>query len=182
MNLDFDHDGEQVPVEPDRVARAFAAYGSELRRFATARLRSAVAAEDVVQEAFLRLAVEADAGRFPRRPRPWLYRVVANLIISAARRSQASGSLIALEPRAATEPVDPETPETRCLSLERHRSLAVAMACIGIPARTGLIMAAEGYTGREIAMAIGRSEVATRALMFRTRAQVRRSLLLAEAV
>ena len=55
------------------------------------------------------------------------------------------------------------------------------MASVEPNARTGLVMAAEGYTGREIALALGRSEVATRALLFRARVRMRQSLLLAEA-
>jgi RNA polymerase sigma-70 factor (ECF subfamily) len=161
------------------VAQAYAAYAPELRRFATARLREPVAAEDIVQESFLRLSVEARAGRFPRQPRAWLYRVAMNLIISAARRRAASPLALVHE---VPEPVDRDTPESLCLALERHRTLADAMASIAPRARTGLLMAAHGYSGREIAVALGRSEVATRALMFRARSQARRSLTLAEAV
>jgi RNA polymerase sigma-70 factor (ECF subfamily) len=166
----------------DPVTTAYASYVHELRGFATARLRSIVAAEDVVQESFLRLAVEADAGRFPRQPRAWLYRVTLNLIISGARsaqRANAAGALGLLGPR---EPVDFDTPEARWLALERRQRVGAAMASVAPRARTGLLMAAEGYSGREIAAAIGTTEVATRALMFRARSQVRRSLSLAEAI
>jgi RNA polymerase sigma-70 factor (ECF subfamily) len=182
MNPEADRGGEHAPLELDPVARSYAEHAAELRRFATSRLRTTVAAEDVVQESFLRLAVEARAGRFPRQPRPWLYRVALNLIISGARRGQTDGAVMALQLLDATGPVDLETPESRCLSLERHRSLGVAMASVEPRARTGLLMAAEGYSGREIAIVIGRTETATRALMCRARARVRRSLTLAEAV
>ena len=69
------------------TAEAFEAFGSELLRFATRRLRDADRAEDIVQEAFLRLATESRAGRDPNNPRGWLYRVVLNLIISDARHA-----------------------------------------------------------------------------------------------
>jgi DNA-directed RNA polymerase specialized sigma24 family protein len=43
-------------------------------------------------------------------------------------------------------------------------------------------MAAEGYSGREIAQTIGRSEVATRALMCRARFGLRKVMVQAEAL
>jgi len=43
-------------------------------------------------------------------------------------------------------------------------------------ARTCLLMAANGFSGREIADAIGRSELATRALICRARIRLRESL------
>jgi RNA polymerase sigma-70 factor, ECF subfamily len=182
MNPEADRDGNAGLPAADLVARAYVEHEAELRRFAMARLRATAPAEDIVQESFLRLAAEARAGRFPRQPRAWLYRVAMNLIISAARRGQAAGAVVALGLLDAAYPVDHETPESHCLSLERQRSLGAAMASVEPRARTGLLMAAQGYSGREIATALGRSEPATRTLMCRARARVRRSVTVAEAV
>jgi RNA polymerase sigma factor (sigma-70 family) len=163
----------------DPVARAYEMHAPELRRFATARTRDAVAAEDIVQESFLRLSVEARAERFPRQPRGWLYRVAMNLIISGARRTKTSPLTTVAE---LPERSDLDTPESRFLAGERSRMLRTAMESTGRVGRTGLVMAAAGYSGREIAAVLGRSEVATRALMCRARTSVRRTLTLAEAV
>jgi RNA polymerase sigma-70 factor (ECF subfamily) len=163
-----------MPVEFDAVTSAYALHAGELLRFAISRGGS-LAADDVVQEAFLRLSVEADAGRFPRQPRAWLYRVAINLIISAARR-RSTADKRSFWTVDQTEPVDAETPEHHCLSAERQQRIGHAMAAVSPRARTGLLMAADGYSGREIAVAIGRSEVATRALLCRARGTVRRSL------
>ena len=163
----------------DRTAQAYNLHAAELRRFATARLRSDVAAEDTVQEAFLRLAIEDRAGRYPSQPRAWLYRVALNVIISGARRSRrVSSESLDEQP----EPADHETPETRFLELERQRGLNVIMAAVGSSGRTGLVLAAHGYSGLEIAGIVGRSEGATRALLCRTRASLRQTLSLAEAI
>ena len=163
----------------DRTANAYVEHASELRRFATARQRDAIAADDAVQEAFLRLAIEERAGRYPSQPRAWLYRVALNVIISRARRSRRM-STEGFE--NLPEPVDPETPETRYLEVERQGRLNVAMAGVGRSGRTGLVLAAHGYSGVEIAGIVGRSELATRALLCRTRAGLRQSLRLAEAI
>jgi DNA-directed RNA polymerase specialized sigma24 family protein len=69
-----------------------------------------------------------------------------------------------------------ETPETRFLVLEEGRRLDVALRRTSRRARRGLLMAAEGYSGREIAAAIQTNEGATRALMARARKLIRREL------
>jgi len=52
---------------------------------------------------------------------------------------------------------------------ERARELAP-------DARVALLLAAQGFSGREIAETIGRSEIATRTLMCRARLDLRRRL------
>lgn len=161
----------------DRISHAYLAHTPELRRYAQARLRNDVAAQDVVQEAFLRLAIEDRADRYPRQPRAWLYRVVTNLIISSARRTAPILLSAVGDP---PEPAHLDTPEARFLAQERHRFLWSTMESVGAMGQVGLAMAAQGYSGREIASALGRSEVATRALMYRARASLRRSVMLAK--
>jgi RNA polymerase sigma factor (sigma-70 family) len=163
----------------DRTSQAYLDHAPELRRFAEARLRNATAAEDVVQESFLRLAIEDRGGRYPGQPRAWLYRVALNLIISGARRSKHV-STEGLERHR--EQADLETPETRFLALERRQNLTAVMAGVGSHGRTGLVLAAHGYSGREIADAVGRSEAATRAMLCRARARLRQTMTLAEAM
>ena len=106
------------------TAEAFEAFGSELLRFATRRLRDADRAEDIVQEAFLRLATESRAGRDPNNPRGWLYRVVLNLIISDARHAaiarREAGHL-------GRDVVVTDTPEALYLVSERDRGVGAAI-------------------------------------------------------
>ena len=165
-------------IDADQVRNAYVAHAAELRRFATARLRDPVAAEDVVQEAFLRFARQAQAGRCPERARAWLYRVVLNLIISRARH-------VDVERRRSTPALDDEgtfeSPEVGILRSERGMTLRSAMNAAGPDGRRSLILAAQGYSGREIATAIGRTESATRTLMCRARGRVRREFILQES-
>ncbi len=155
------------------VTEAYEAYAPDLRRYATARTRDAGVAEDIVQEAFVRLTVASRAWGNPRNTKAWLYRVVLNLIISKSRRA-------AVERRRSSESafddVLAESAETLFLSSERSRALAAALQAIGAAARTSLLMAAEGYAGHEIAWVLGRSEGATRTIMCRARKVVRREL------
>jgi len=136
-------------------------------------MRDPVAAADVVQESYLRLALEAREGRYPRQPRDWLYRVALNLIISGARRASSRQRAMARIPR---DSIDRDTPESRFLAEEHAQTVRAAVLTAGSRGRTGVLMAAMGYTGREIASTLGSSETATRALMYRARTHMRRSL------
>lgn len=164
-----------APTGDDRsLTEAYESYAPELRRYATARLRDSAAAEDIVQEAFLRLAVESGARRTPRDQRAWLYRVVLNLIISGARRAEVARRRSS---QLAFDEVVLESPEVACLATERKRALGAALQAAGAAGRASLQLAAEGYSGREIAQALGRSEGATRTLICRARSLVRRELV-----
>ena len=109
------------------TAAAFESFGSELLRFAARRMRDADRAEDIVQEAFLRLATESRAGRYPTNRRSWLYRVVLNLIISEARHA-------AIARREAghlqRDVVVTDTPEILYLVSERDRGVGAALEVI----------------------------------------------------
>lgn len=159
------------------VAEAYEAYAADLRRFVTARTRDAGTSEDIVQEAFVRLEIASQARRSPTNPGAWLYRVTRNLIVSGSRHADVArrkACQLALDDVA-------ESPEVLFLSSERSRALAAAMQAIRPVGRTSLLLAAQGYTGREIAQVIGLSEAATRTMMCRARSVLRRKLASPEA-
>jgi DNA-directed RNA polymerase specialized sigma24 family protein len=68
------------------------------------------------------------------------------------------------------------SPEDTLMRREASGELAEALRTLRPDARTALLLAAEGFTGREVAAAIGRSEEATRTLMCRARMQLRTTL------
>lgn len=168
------------PLDGDgRVSVAYAAYATALHRFAASRSRDPNAADDIVQEAFLRLALEARTRGFPREPRAWLYRVAANLIVSRARHAAVARRQVE---RDRIDVAFDDSPETSFLAAERWRSLGVALDAARPDGRQGLVMAAEGYSAREIALTLGRTEAATRTLLCRARKDVRRRLSSAQRV
>jgi RNA polymerase sigma factor (sigma-70 family) len=57
----------------------FEQYDTELQRFLVRRLRSTQNAQDLAQEAYLRL-LNLDRGDFVRKPQAYLYRIASNLI------------------------------------------------------------------------------------------------------
>ncbi len=144
----------------------------ELFSFALHACRDRETAEDLVQEAFVRLMVEIDAGRMPTNVRAWLYRVVANLAVSRGRRATVARRGL----HAVPEPEDDLGPEPSYLEGERRSDLEVVLGELGPDARTAVLMAANGFSGLEIADAIRRSPSATRTLMCRARMQLRERL------
>jgi RNA polymerase sigma factor (sigma-70 family) len=161
----------------ERLWEAYEAHAPALRRYAAARLRDPAAADDIVQESFLRLALESRIRSYPCQPRAWLYRVALNLIVSGARRA-ATARRRAAEDGSGTEVFD--SPENQFLTSERRHTLRMAMDAAGPAGRAGLILAAQGFSGREIAEVLGRSEGATRTLLCRARREVRRELTMLE--
>jgi RNA polymerase sigma-70 factor (ECF subfamily) len=126
-------------------------------------------AEDLVQESFLRLVKELAADRTPDNIPAWLFRVCTNLATSRGRRvSVAQRFLDRSRHRVDAEPADLET-----MRRETNTSLYAGLATLPPDARAALLMAAQGFSGREIAEAIGKSEMATRTMMFRTRERLR---------
>jgi RNA polymerase sigma-70 factor, ECF subfamily len=170
-------------VEPaqgtaDLIAAIYDAHQRELFSFALRSSRDREVAEDLVHESFVRLIVEIEAGRQPTNTRAWLYRVIANLAVSRARRASVAQKQLG-------ELLDRRTeggPEPLILEHERRSTIEAVLAELGEDARTALLMAANGFNGIEIAEVIGRSGNATRSLMCRARLQLRERLSAMEAL
>jgi RNA polymerase sigma-70 factor (ECF subfamily) len=151
------------------VVQAFEAHQRELMSFAYAVTRDRNVAEDLVQETFLRLVREYAAGFEPDNTRAWLYRVCSNLAISRARRRSVVDRLIRFGSSSGSEP----PADVDAMRHELSHEISRALTIVSPDARAALVMAAHGFSGREIARSIGRSEVATRTLMFRARERLR---------
>ncbi|HXS71905.1 MAG TPA: sigma factor-like helix-turn-helix DNA-binding protein, partial [Patescibacteria group bacterium] len=64
---------------------------------------------------------------------------------------------------------------------ELSETLLAALTILPDDQRSALVMAAQGFSGREIADALGRTETSTRTMMFRARERLR-TFLVAEGV
>ena len=96
------------PSRGESIEELFAALESPLLSYALRLLGERAPAEDVVQEAFMKLHAQFDEVREPRR---WLYRTVHNLALNHRRQA---GKVVPLErstdesPGAAPDLADPE--------------------------------------------------------------------------
>jgi RNA polymerase sigma-70 factor (ECF subfamily) len=166
-------------LEEDAQAAVLDAYDSfhdELFAFLVDSTRERATAEDLLQDAYLRLLREARAGRMPEQPRAWLYRVSANLAVSRGRRLLSARRWFQRTGIAEHRAAIAESPEGKLVRRESFADLDRVLAEVGADARTAMLLSAEGFSGREIAAALGRSEAATRTLLCRTRVRVRRDL------
>jgi len=157
------------------VESAYLAHGAPLRRWLTSRVRDSEAADDIAQEAFVRLVREVRAGRIPDEPGAWLHRVAANLSTSRGRRIGVANRHLG---RLATAHLEPG-PEASAIQGEARMLLDDLLACLPATDRQAVVLAAAGHRGPEIARRIGRSAGATRTLLCRTRARLRGQLLAA---
>ena len=158
-----------VSADAAVVLQAFEDHRQKLASFAYAMTRDPDAADDLVQESFLRLVKELNAGRTPENVPAWLFRVCGNLAASRGRRISVAQRFL----RVARSRNDEPPADVDILRRETNDTLLAGLATIPADARAALLMAAQGFSGREIAEAIGRSEVATRTMMFRAREKLR---------
>jgi RNA polymerase sigma factor (sigma-70 family) len=161
-------DEERVAVErlapsPARAAAvadgalvdAWQAHRDELYAFLVRTTRDPEVSQDLLAEAYLRLMRELRAGRGPDNVRAWLYQVAANLAVSRGRRLAAAlRGLVRV--RAAARDSAEAGPEDTYLRQEFRASVLARLASLDPDARAALLMAAEGFSGAEIARAIAR--------------------------
>lgn len=158
------------------VVGAWHRHHDELTAFLVRTSRDPDAAEDLLQEAYLRLLGEVRAGREPTNVRAWLYRVAGNLAIDRGRR-KASGRRCEARIRSlgSMRPVD--EPAQALIEEECMREHLRALSGLSPRSRRVLALAAEGFSGEEIAGLIGCSRTAARTLLHRARTQARQSLV-----
>jgi RNA polymerase sigma-70 factor (ECF subfamily) len=160
----------RVAGRMDAVAAAYDAHHAELYGYAASLVRDSAAAEDVMHEAFARLVRDSARGHWPDEPRAWLYRVCTNLAINRSRRRAAAERWHHLVGRVgASDDDEGEAAEETVIRRERHVELERALRTLPAEYRAALLLAAEGFSGREIAATLGRSEGAARNLLWRAR-------------
>lgn len=129
-------------------------------------------AEDVVQEAMLRVWTNAPRWRPEAGFKTWFYRVVVNLALDWRRRKP-------MRPlSAAGEPVDPK-PDPQAALAQRQTTDLVAAAIAELPERqrAALVLAYhEGVSNAEVAALLGVSVGAVEGLLVRARRTLRERL------
>ena len=157
-----------APVEPE-VLSASGDTRAELLRFLTSRLRCHATAEDVAQEAYLRLSTHA---KEVRNPRAFLFEAAANLmrnVMRGGRRRAAFSEAV----QYVLGDTETRTPERRVLAAETLTQ--VERAIRELPPQCGRVFYLhrfEGLTQNEIAEHLGISTTAVEKSMRRAFARL----------
>jgi RNA polymerase sigma-70 factor, ECF subfamily len=140
-------------------------YGYFLRRTGG----SPALAEDLTQDTFLAAVRELQAGRLPETPIAWIHGIARHKLLDHYRRVERSERVVAADEFAV--------PGTRISLEDDHRErIAAALARVPGAQRAVLVLCyLEGFSMREVADALGKSEKAVESLLGRGRDAFRRA-------
>lgn len=129
-------------------------------------------AEEVAQEAMLRVWTNAPRWRPEARFRTWLYRIVLNLCFNRRRRAPFASL------DDAGDPADPAPDAAKQLEQsEQDRAIATAIAALPERQRAAIVLTYhDGLSNAETADALGTSRPAVEALLVRAKQALRQSL------
>jgi RNA polymerase sigma-70 factor, ECF subfamily len=136
-----------------KVAELFDLLRDPLYRYICRLIGQRPEAEDLTQEAFLRLFDSLQKGHAMGNVRPWLYRVAHNLAIDWLRQ-QGRLEQIEDDTRPITIDAAPNA-EQRLLASEQHHRLRALLTQLSPQQRHCLFLRAEGLNYREIGDVLG---------------------------
>lgn len=164
--------GGASSASPTRdTERLFEEYSGRIYRYCIGRLGSPEEAEDALQTVYLNAWRSLESGTRPAEPRPWLFRIAAN-VCSTLLRARLG--------RAVVEPRDPK--DFQQLAVEGDRGeeligLGVALEALPERQRKALLLRDwQGLSYGEIATELDASYSAVETLLFRARNAVAVSL------
>ena len=174
MDGPADHDLMARTAQGDGRAFQILARRHAGRALALARriLRNEALAEEVVQDALLRVWINAPRWRPEAAFRTWLYRIVVNLCLNARRRASDL-------PLAAADHVADAAPaaDVQLEARERDRRLAAAVDALPPRQRAAITLTyQEGLGNAEVAAVLDTSVSGVETLLVRARRAVRAAL------
>lgn len=172
--------------DQDAFAQLVRAYDESVLRLAMNLLRSADDAEDVYQEAFLRVYRNLNSFRFDCSFHTWLYRIVTNLCLDHMRRKKVRKEE-AVVVEGPEGPLDrthsfvearaESDPERKLLAGQIRRRVKQALGAL--TPRERMVFELRHYQGlrlRKIGEILGTSEEAAKNCLFRANQKMRAAL------
>ena len=154
-------DGAGGPDRPNELMGAYLAKRADLVRFFAARLRSMAAAEDLVQDLYVRVASLESMERV-ENPSAYLYRLASNLMLDRLRSDRRSGARDGAWVQEQRLEIGGEgvadEPSAEQSVAARQRLAQVARAIAELPPKTKRafeLHKLEGLTQEETARALG---------------------------
>jgi RNA polymerase sigma-70 factor (ECF subfamily) len=171
MDGPTDHDLMARAAQGDERALRVLAERHAGRALGLARriLGNEAMAEDIVQDAFLRVWINAPRWRPQAQFRTWLYRIVVNLCLNAKRRAPD------LPLAAAGHAADPvPSADAQLEARERDRRLAAAVEALPERQRAAIVLTyQEGLGNAEVADVLDTSISGVETLLVRARRALR---------
>ncbi len=153
----------------------------ELAVFGTAvkMLQDRFVAEEITQKVFLRVYWAAKRYRPTAKFRTWLFTILRRLVLNELRRRSSSSALVFTGDDAweGTPSASPRSPAE--LLVDKERLELVERAIASLPPKQRLAVVLKSYDDlsyEEIGRVLGLSLSATRALLFRARESLRKTL------
>jgi RNA polymerase sigma-70 factor (ECF subfamily) len=157
--------------QPVAVEEVYERFDSDLKRFIRRNVRDPDAAEDVLQEVYLKIQGRINTLKDEEKIRAWVYRIARNAITDHHR---------ARTPTMELEEVPDETRDAHDEGLEQQLSTTVKDMLDGLPPdhRQALRLTEyEGLTQRELADRLGISVSGAKSRVQRARAHLKTLLL-----
>ncbi|HLW84563.1 MAG TPA: sigma-70 family RNA polymerase sigma factor [Candidatus Sulfotelmatobacter sp.] len=158
---------------PDELEQAFRAHHGLVFRTAYRITGNAGDAEDVLQTVFLRLLRRGRNVDPMENPESYLRRAAINAALDTIRSRQADQTVPLPEESSGLMPAAPAAADTSGLRQALTRALAQLKPR---PAEIFTLRFIEGLSNREIAQAVGISQVLVAVIVHRTRQQLRKQL------
>ena len=150
-------------------------YKDSLVNYLTHLVRSRDRAEEIAQDAFVRLYRSADKYRQQERLGPYLFRIATNLVVSEVRRERR-WSLLLPRLHASTRTSAP-APDTNLFTSEIQRQVAAAIDRLPVHFRAPLVLfEIEEWSYEEIAKALDVRVGTVKSRISRARDLLRRHL------
>ena len=153
------------------VAQAYEEYATGLLRYAMVTTRNREAAQDAVQEVFLRYFVARCRGQIIQTVKPWLYRVLRNYMLDCLKSSSATRETGMDAVHLIID--EKQNPEVSY----HHRELARRVCALLAPRELECLrLRNEGFGYEEIADILGVTSGTVAALLSRGQKKIRKSL------
>jgi RNA polymerase sigma-70 factor (ECF subfamily) len=158
------------------VEGVYEAFHAELRRFVLGRVSDPAAADDILQDVYLRIHTHIDALRDCSRLQSWVYQIARNAVVDHYRsRSRPTAELPETLPEPGGGFVNPCENDVECELME---SLGVMVGDLPPKYREALALTLyEGLTQQQVAERLGISLSGAKSRVQRARAMLRDSLL-----
>ena len=149
-----------------------------LQRYVRSLVRDADEADDIAQEACIRLLLAARAGTAPDSPAAWMNRVAHNLVISGARHNAvAQRTAPRLVERNTAPAVDAEV-----LEREQHVQVHATLAAARADDRRAIVLAARSHLTSDTPAPLGQPLLSPGACLGGPRPRLRQDLIAADAI